>query len=213
MEFLNTILYHETLSKVKKLTLGEIIEGIQRRDNKVLTYIYKELFPVISSHVTNHGGTTEDAKDVFQETIIIIFRQIEERSLDIKTGFENYLFGIARLIWLKLLRKKEIHTRNINFIEEPETEYNPTEDLIDEDLELRIFRKHFLEMGEECQKIGKTQGYRRFCDCGATDSSCWCLEWRSGGLRFRRAAKEITPAASGGDGCSRRGRTDHYAWI
>jgi RNA polymerase sigma factor (sigma-70 family) len=155
MEFLNTILNLETLSKVKELTLGEIIEGIQRRDNKVLTFIYKELFPVISSHVTNHGGTKEDAKDVFQETIIIIFRQIEEKSLDIKTGFENYLFGIARLIWLKLLRKREIHSRNINFIEEPENEYNPTEDLIDDDLELRIFRKHFLEMGEECQKILK----------------------------------------------------------
>jgi RNA polymerase sigma factor (sigma-70 family) len=153
MEFLNTVLYHETLFIVKKLTLGEIIEGIQRRDNKVLTFIYKELFPGISSYVINHGGTTDDAKDVFQESIIIIFRQIEEKKLDIKTGFENYFYGIARLIWLKLLRNKEIHAKNVNFIEEPEQEYIQSEELIDDDLELRIFRKHFLEMGEECQKI------------------------------------------------------------
>jgi RNA polymerase sigma factor (sigma-70 family) len=155
MENLNIVFYHETLFIVKKLALGEIIEGIKRRDNKVLTYIYEELFPGISSYITNHGGTVDDAKDVFQEAIIIIFRQIEEKSLDIKTGFENYIYGIARLIWLKLVRSKDIQKRNLHLIEEPEPEYSLAEELIDDDFELRIFRKHFLEMGQECQKILK----------------------------------------------------------
>jgi RNA polymerase sigma factor (sigma-70 family) len=153
MEFLNAIVYHETRLIVKKLALGEIIEGIQKRDNKVLTIIYKDLFPGISSYVKKHGGSNDDAKDVFQESIIIIFRQIEEKSLDIKTGFENYLYGIARIIWLKILRNKEIRDRNINLLEEPEHEYQLSDDLIDDELELRIFRKHFLTLGKECQKL------------------------------------------------------------
>jgi RNA polymerase sigma factor (sigma-70 family) len=155
MEILNIFFYHETLFVVKKLALGEIIEGIKKRDNKVLTYIYEELFPGISSYVTSHGGTTDDAKDVFQESIIVIFRQIEEKGLNIKTGFENYLYGIARLIWLKFLRNKDIHERNLQFLEDPEPEYYQAEDIVNDDFELRIFRKHFLEMGEECQKILK----------------------------------------------------------
>jgi RNA polymerase sigma factor (sigma-70 family) len=155
MEFLNAILYHETLFILKKLTLGEITDGIRKRDNKVLTIIYKELFPGIAIYIKNHGGNTDDAKDVFQESIIIIFRQLEEKGLEIKTGFENYLYGVARVVWLNLLRRKEIHDRNINLIEEPDTEYNLFDELIEEDLELRIFRKHFLSLGPECQKILK----------------------------------------------------------
>jgi RNA polymerase sigma factor (sigma-70 family) len=140
---------------VKKLALGEIIEGIQKRDNKVLTFIYKELFPGISNYILNNGGNTDDAKDAFQEAIIIIFRQIEENKLDIKSNFENYLFGIAKLIWLKVLRSRDIHNKSIANLQEPETMYHPEDELIEDDMELRFFRKHFLEMGIEGQKLLK----------------------------------------------------------
>lgn len=140
---------------MKKLALGEIIDGIKRHDNKVLTMIYKDLYPGISKYIRNNGGTSDDAKDVFQESLIIIFRQIEEKTLEIQTGFENYLFGVARLIWLKILRNREIHTRSIAQLEEPEVSYHPADEMIEDDLELRVFRKHFLEMGEEGQKLLK----------------------------------------------------------
>jgi RNA polymerase sigma factor (sigma-70 family) len=140
---------------VKKLALGEIIEGIKKRDNKVLTFIYKELFPGISNYILNNGGNTDDAKDAFQEAIIIIFRQIEENKLDIKSNFENYLFGIAKLIWLKVLRSRDIHNKSIANLQEPEAMYHPEDELIEDDMELRFFRKHFLEMGIEGQKLLK----------------------------------------------------------
>jgi RNA polymerase sigma factor (sigma-70 family) len=140
---------------VNKLTLGEIIGGIQKRDNKVLTLIYKDYYPGILNYIKNNEGSSDDAKDVFQESIIIIFRQIEENSLDIKTGFDNYLFGIARLIWLKILRNREIHNKSLALIERSEIAYHPADELIEEDLELRFFRKHFLEIGEEGQKLLK----------------------------------------------------------
>jgi len=149
------ILILKSLSIVKKLTLDEIIDGIRRHDNSVLTLIYKELYPGVSSYIRNNGGNSDDAKDVFQESIIIVFRQIEQKNLEIKSGFESYLFGIARLIWLKMLRSKDIHNRSVNQLNEPEVTYHPADELVDEDLELRFFRKHFADMGEECQKLLK----------------------------------------------------------
>jgi RNA polymerase sigma factor (sigma-70 family) len=151
----NPLVFYEILALVKKLALGDIIDGIRRRDNKVLTIIYKDFYPGISTYIRNNGGTTDDAKDVFQESLIIIFRQIEEKSLEIKTEFENYLFGIARLIWLKIIRNRDIHNRSIAQLEDPEAAYHPADEIIEEDFELRIFRKHFLEMGEEGQKLLK----------------------------------------------------------
>jgi RNA polymerase sigma factor (sigma-70 family) len=158
---------------VKKYTLGQIIEGIQRRDNDVLTLIYKEVFPKVRHYVVKHGGSKDDAKDVFQESIIIIFKQIENKSLEIKDTFEGYLYGIARLVWLKVLRNKEIHDRNISQLEEPGPPDYSSDQLIEDELEMRLFRKHFMSLGEECRKvlqmvtegksyeeIAKTMGYK-----------------------------------------------------
>jgi RNA polymerase sigma factor (sigma-70 family) len=138
---------------VKKYTLGQIIEGIQKRDNDVLTLVYKDVFPKVRHYVTRHGGSKDDAKDVFQESIIIIFKQIENKGVEIKENFEAYLYGIARLVWLKILRNKEIHDRNISQIEEPEQSYYSSDQLIEDELEMRLFRKHFMSLGKECQKV------------------------------------------------------------
>ena len=138
---------------MKKLTLGQIIEGIRNRDNRILTIIYKEIFPVVRYYVMSNGGSQDDAKDVFQESIIVAFRQISNNSFKLKTGFEAYLYGVSRLVWLKMLRNRSIHDRNIVKIEEPGVDYHPTETIIEEDLEMRLFRKYFLKLGEECQKV------------------------------------------------------------
>jgi RNA polymerase sigma factor (sigma-70 family) len=138
---------------VNKLTLDQIIEGIQKRDNKVLTLIYKEVFPKVSHYVISHGGSKDDAKDVFQESILIIFKQIEKKDIEIRSGFEPYLYGIARLVWLKLIRSRAIHNKNINQLDEPEPSYSSLDQLIEEDMEMRLFRKHFMKLGEECRKL------------------------------------------------------------
>lgn len=138
---------------VKKLTLGQIIEGIRNHDNHILTVIYKEIFPVVRYYVISNGGSPDDAKDVFQESIIVAYNQISKKSFELKTSFEAYLYGISRFVWLKILRNRSIHDRNIVKIEEPEVEYLPSESDIEEDLEMRLFRKYFLKLGDDCQKV------------------------------------------------------------
>jgi len=140
---------------VKKFTLGQIIEGVKNRDNKVLSFIYKEIFPAVRFYVISNSGNQDDAKDVFQESIIIAYKQISENSIDIQTSFDAYLYGMARLIWLKILRNRKIHEKNIPEIIESGSNENPAEKLIDDELEMRLFRKHFLKLGEECQRVLK----------------------------------------------------------
>ncbi len=138
---------------MKRLALGQIIDGIRKRDNKILTLIYKELFPVVRYYVMSNGGTQDDSKDVFQESIIVVFKQISQNSFEIRTGFEAYLYGVARLVWLKVLRTRATHDRNVLRIEEPDASYMPSESFVEDELEMRLFRKHFARLGAECQKV------------------------------------------------------------
>lgn len=138
---------------MKKLSIGQITDGIRNRDNRILTVIYKEIFPVVRYYVRSNGGSQEDAKDVFQESLIIIYRKISQNSFEPKMGFEAYLYGVSRLVWLKMLRNRSIHDRNMVKIEQPETAYYPDENLIEDDLEMRLIRKYFLKLSPGCRKL------------------------------------------------------------
>lgn len=140
---------------MKKLTLGQIVEGIRKRDNRIIASIYKEIFPKVNYHIVNNGGTSDDAKDVFQESIIVVFRQIQSGTFEIKTDFEGYVFGIARLIWLKTLRNRNIHERNVNKMDVNVQTDHPADEIIEEEMEMSLFRKYFLKLGKECQKVLK----------------------------------------------------------
>lgn len=158
---------------MSKLTLEQLLKGIKSRDNRILTVVYRDFFPPIRSYILNNNGSEEDAKDVFQEALIVIFKSLRENKLEIKQSFEAFLMGTCKFIWLKILRNKDIHNRNVQEIEINENKSPLDDELIDEDIEARLFRKHFLNLGDDCKnllkmtingesnsKIAKMMGYK-----------------------------------------------------
>lgn len=76
-----------------------IIEGIRKQDGKTLNWLYNNYLPTIKKYVLKNSGSDSDAFDVFQEAMIILYRQITENSLKLTTDLKGYFFGIARNIW------------------------------------------------------------------------------------------------------------------
>ena len=56
--------------------------------------------------VLKHGGSLEDAKDVFQEAVILLDRKIRNEDCEILSSVRGYLCGLARHIWYNHNRKK-----------------------------------------------------------------------------------------------------------
>ncbi|MBN2484779.1 MAG: sigma-70 family RNA polymerase sigma factor [Bacteroidales bacterium] len=138
---------------MSKQSLEQLIIGIQRRDNKTLAEIYKQYFPLVAHYVTRNGGTNSDAKDVFQEAIVIVYKLVQANELKIKSDFGPYLTGIAKRIWMNQLRRESIHER---FVQQSDTELiedHPSDAVIEGETELALIRKHILNLGEECQKV------------------------------------------------------------
>ena len=52
----------------------ELLRGILRNNSLILRYIYKAYFHKIYSFVINNKGDSEEANDIFQEAIIVIYR-------------------------------------------------------------------------------------------------------------------------------------------
>jgi RNA polymerase sigma factor (sigma-70 family) len=134
-------------------TKEKLIEGITHGDNEVLKLIYKENFRIIRHLVTSNKGNVSDAKDIFQETMVILFRKIRENNIDITSSLNTYIYGIARILWLKELtirrKNSEIYDTEDHFI----SKIPNIIDLIEKNERLRLFRDKFEELSEDCKKV------------------------------------------------------------
>lgn len=138
---------------MNKIKLGHLIEGIRKRDHKILTDIYKQYYPLVVGYIIRHGGDDSVAKDIFQEAIIIIFKYSQEDKFEIHEDFGSYLIGIAKRIWLKHLRRLSTHERYLDQAEFSESELHPSDKELEHETELALLRKHIVKLGKECQKV------------------------------------------------------------
>lgn len=96
----------------------DYLKGVAENDLAVLQLIYRESLPEVIKFVRKNSGTADDAKDVFQEAILIIFRKLSNEELELTTRFHLYLFSICKRIWLKKLRNNR--NREVPFAAEKE---------------------------------------------------------------------------------------------
>jgi len=102
--------------------------------------------------VRNHGKA-EDAKDVFQEALVIIFRKTHEEEFKLHSSFTNYLYTISRFIWLKILKRKVIfHEKISDFIRPIEMESEEILD-IEVSMERKAIQHYFEKLGKDCKEI------------------------------------------------------------
>jgi RNA polymerase sigma factor (sigma-70 family) len=138
---------------VKTLSTDEIVRGIRLKDNSVIKYLYVEYFPVILNYVHNNHGGTSDAEDVFQETLVAIYRNLREKVEEIN-DFNAYLFGISSFIWKKRLRDRSVIDEISLDIDEHDVPLEEAEKIdIEANLQIGIYQKHFLSLDEELQKV------------------------------------------------------------
>lgn len=134
-------------------TAENIIEGIRNHDDEIMRFIYKTNYHVIEHMIRKNKGKKEDAKDIFQEALIIIFKKIQSKGLVLTCSFSTYVYAVCEHLWLKVLRERK---------KIPETFGNFDDFTSDSGLNKKIERKklelfefHFNKLSKDCQKILK----------------------------------------------------------
>ena len=131
----------------------EIISGIRNHDSAVLEYVYLAYFPLIEGFVIHHHGSREQAKDVFQEGMIIAYRKIREGELELSCKFSTYLYAICKKVWLQERKKYLLHAEKLRHRPLVVHEPDPDDDPMLQNHLMELFHKHFNELSEDCQKI------------------------------------------------------------
>src|SRR3989337_2366974 len=89
--------------------------------------LYEETFPLVAKFVAHRGGSFQDAKDIFQDSLIIFYEKMACEKFAINVSREFYIVGIAKNLWL---RKFKDDSRKVG-LSEMERNIDIPEDFID----------------------------------------------------------------------------------
>ncbi|TGE27627.1 RNA polymerase sigma factor [Hymenobacter metallicola] len=96
-----------------------------------LTLIYHRTFPLVRRYVQQQGGSAQDAKDVFQDALVIFYEKAVAESFVLSSSVSTYLLGISRNLWRRELSRRqqlpatslrEEHTQEVAEEAEPGTD-------------------------------------------------------------------------------------------
>ncbi len=63
--------------------------------------VYKQHYPIITNWIKTNGGTGNDAADIFQESIVILYEKAQHEDFRLSCKIGTYLFAVSKHLWYK----------------------------------------------------------------------------------------------------------------
>ena len=100
------------------LTEQALIRGLSVNDKSAVEIIYSDNYGVIQNLVLNNNGSEEDAKDIFQEALIVLYEKSKSVEFELNCQIKTYLYSVSKRLWLKRLQKNSRYELQSNGFEE-----------------------------------------------------------------------------------------------
>ncbi len=127
----------------------QLVEALAVNDRIVIEGIYRDIYPVIQAFILNNSGNSDEARDIFQEAMIVIYEKAVSGNFELNCQLKTYLYSVCRRLWLKRLQQLHRYSGDLN-------EQVDETVVVDEDLYLH--EKHnadFAMMEEAMGKLGE----------------------------------------------------------
>lgn len=130
-----------------------ILLEIRRNNEAAIRELYKTHYPMIFNLICSNSGTEQEAKDIYQETIIAFYERVQQPDFVLSCKIKTYLYAVARRLWLKRLWEKK---RFDQHIDEKETFLGIEAEIQDAEERENIYqlmKKSLEALGEPCRSI------------------------------------------------------------
>jgi RNA polymerase sigma factor (sigma-70 family) len=124
---------------------SEVFERIKRGDEKALEMIYKKYYRMMVKIVVSNSGTEEEARDIYQEALIVFWQKATSGNLVMTAKMSTYIYSICQNLWRKELdRKKRLSNEEKDTPVTMDTESKERNSIVAKCIE---------QLGETCRKV------------------------------------------------------------
>lgn len=131
----------------------EVVLGILNNSVEALNKLYVAYFPMVLQFILNNNGDEDDAKDVYQETIIVLYNKVKSGSFELSSKLKTYIYSVSRRIWLKKLAQHSRKTNNIADFEDVLVVDDDLEQHEQKDMQFDKMKVALDNLGEPCKTI------------------------------------------------------------
>ena len=135
------------------LIAGILTGGSEREEALKRIYLKPGLRETVLRHVYEHGGSREDAQDIFQESLVLFDRNLREGRFEGKSALSTYFVGIAKWRWLTVRRQQGRYTE-LSHVQYDETVDSPEAETIRSEYR-ELFQEALGKIGDRCRQLLK----------------------------------------------------------
>lgn len=130
----------------------DILELIrQGHDQRAFARLYAH-FPKVRRLVRDNSGSSDDAKDVFQDALIIFHRKASSADFTLTSSISTFLFSVCRNLWREELRRRNRSLSRWDTEDLPEEEADITS-LLAREGDFSLAEKALRTLGDKCLEV------------------------------------------------------------
>ncbi len=130
-----------------------ILKGLANNEKDAIEAIYRENFAMVQAFILNNNGSVDDARDIFQETMIVLFERAKDETFELNCKIKTYVYSVCRRLWLKKLQQLHRFSTQVESLEE----IVPVEEEIEEhekkNSDFELMESSMSKMGEPCKSL------------------------------------------------------------
>jgi RNA polymerase sigma factor (sigma-70 family) len=123
----------------------ELLRGLALNNRQAIETLYKENYAMVQNFILNNSGSSDDAKDVFQEAMIVLYEKVRSGSFELNCQIKTYVYSVCRRLWLKRLNQLQKITPEMQSLEELAA--------VEDELELHEQRNNDFVMMEQAMHL------------------------------------------------------------
>ena len=131
----------------------ELLRGLAKNDKTAIEAIYRENYSAIQSFVINNNGSADEARDIFQEAMVVLFEKSKLPTFTLSCQIKTYLYSVCRRLWLKRLQQLSKYSTQVESLEDTVPVEEEIEDHEKRNEDFILMENAMAKIGEPCKSL------------------------------------------------------------
>jgi len=131
----------------------QLLQGLAQNDRLAIETIYKQHYNMVQSLILNNNGSPDDARDIFQEAMIVLYEKVKTDSFELNCLIKTYLYSVCRRLWLKRLSQLQRISPEVEKLEETVPVEEDLELHEQKNMDFQVMERSMKHLGEPCKSL------------------------------------------------------------
>ena len=130
-----------------------LLKGLAQSDKASVEAIYRDNYAIIQSFILNNNGSVDDARDIFQEAMVVLYEKSRDTTFSLNCQIRTYVYSICRRLWLKRLQQLSKFGTQVESLEEIVPVEEEVEEHEKKNTDFLLMENAMGKIGEPCKSL------------------------------------------------------------